>query len=56
MIDLFSGHPHMSKRARALEVFSGSSLYRKVVGLPADGGLGGEEVDARVSEIVRLFG
>jgi Zn-dependent protease with chaperone function len=56
MIDLFSGHPHLSRRARAMQVFAESALYRKVMGQPAEGGLGGDEVDARTSDIIKVFG
>jgi len=53
--DLFRSHPHLVKRARALEVFAESALYRKLTG-QGDGGLSGEEVDQRVGEIVKVFG
>ena len=56
MIDLFSGHPHLSRRMRALHAFAEGTLYRKVTGQPAEGGLSGDEVDTRVSDIIRLFG
>ncbi|HUS66066.1 MAG TPA: M48 family metallopeptidase [Kofleriaceae bacterium] len=54
--DLFSGHPHLSRRARAMQAFVEGALYRKVTGQPAEGGLSGDEVDTRVSDIIRLFG
>ena len=56
VIDLFSGHPHLSRRARAMQAFAEGTLYRKVTGQPAEGGLSGDEVDTRVSDIIRLFG
>ena len=52
--DLFRGHPHLVKRARALEVFAESSLYRRLTGVE-DGGLSAEDVDAKVSEIVKVL-
>jgi Zn-dependent protease with chaperone function len=52
--DLFRGHPHLVKRARALEVFAESSLYRRLAG-KEEGGLSAEEVDAKVSEIVKVL-
>lgn len=53
--DLFRGHPHLVKRASALEVFADSALYRKLSGRAEPGGLSGEEVDTRVSEIVKVL-
>jgi Zn-dependent protease with chaperone function len=53
--DLFRGHPHLVKRASALEVFADSALYRKLAGRAGPGGLSGEEVDTKVSEIVKVW-
>jgi len=54
--DLFRGHPHLVKRARALEVFAGSALYQRLTGQPEAGGMSADEVDAKVSEIVKVLG
>jgi Zn-dependent protease with chaperone function len=53
--DLFRAHPFLPKRARALEVFGQSLLYHRLTGQADAGGLSSEEVDAQVSEIVRVF-
>jgi Zn-dependent protease with chaperone function len=53
--DLFRGHPHLVKRARALEVFADSSLYKKLTGQTDTAGLSSEEVDQKVSEIVKVL-
>ena len=53
--DLFRAHPHLVKRARALEVFAGSALYRKLSGDNTPGGKTAEEVDLEVSDIVKVF-
>ena len=55
VVDLFRGHPHLVKRARALEVFADSSLYKRLVGKGEEGGLSSDEVDAKVSEIVKVL-
>ena len=53
--DLFRAHPHLVKRARALEVFAGSALYRKLSGDNTPGGKTAEEVDLEVHDIVKVF-
>jgi Zn-dependent protease with chaperone function len=53
--DLFRGHPHLVKRARALEVFAESSLYQRLTGKGDEKGLSAEEVDAKVAEIVKVL-
>jgi Zn-dependent protease with chaperone function len=53
--DLFRSHPHLVKRARALEVFASSALYRKLSGDPQPGGKSAEEVDIEVQGIVKVF-
>jgi len=55
VVDLFRGHPHLLKRAKALEVFADSSLYKRLSGKSDEGGLSAEEVDAKVSEIVKVL-
>jgi Zn-dependent protease with chaperone function len=55
LADLFRSHPLLPKRARALEVFAESALYRKLAGHPNADGLSSEEVDARVSDIIRVL-
>jgi Zn-dependent protease with chaperone function len=55
VVDLFRGHPHLVKRAQALDVFAESSLYKKLTGQPDEGGLSADEVDAKVSEIVKVL-
>lgn len=55
VLDLFRGHPHLVKRAKALEVFAESSLYKRLVGKEEEGGLSADEVDAKVSEIVKVL-
>ena len=55
VVDLFRGHPHLVKRARALEVFAESALYKRLTGQPDATGLSADEVDSKVSEIVKVL-
>lgn len=53
--EVVSTHPWLPKRALALRAFGESALYRRHAGLGEDG-LGMDEVDAKVSDIIKIFG
>jgi len=53
--EILATHPWLPKRVLALRQFGESALFREHVG-HGPGGLGMEEVDARVHEIVKVLG
>jgi Zn-dependent protease with chaperone function len=50
-----ASHPWLPKRVLALRAFAESELYRRQAGLGA-GGLSMEEVDAKVHEVIKVWG
>jgi Zn-dependent protease with chaperone function len=51
--EAFASHPYIPKRAKALQVFADSALYREAMGLGM-GGLAMEDVDEKTSEIIQI--
>jgi Zn-dependent protease with chaperone function len=54
LAEVLATHPWLPKRVKALRVFAESRVYRQHIG--GSGGLGMEEVDARVHEIIKVLG
>lgn len=51
--EAFASHPYIPKRAKALQVFADSALYREAMGF-GRGGLDMEDVDEKTSEIIQI--
>jgi Zn-dependent protease with chaperone function len=54
LTEIFASHPWLPKRIKALRAFAESRLYREHVG--QEGGIGMDEVDTRVHEIIKVLG
>lgn len=54
LADWFRDHPHLDKRARSVEMFADTGLYKKLTGVQG-GGMSGEELDNKVTELLRVF-
>lgn len=54
-MEITASHPWLSKRMRALQVFSESELYRTHIGA-GTGGLSMEQVDEKVHDVIKVVG
>ncbi|MBA2664670.1 MAG: M48 family metallopeptidase [Bradymonadaceae bacterium] len=51
--EYFDAHPYLPKRVHALKLFTGSSYYRHMLGLP--GGVALDEVDRAVEKVIQVY-